>query len=150
MSLVELTTPAPHVRLLTLNEPETRNAISFDLTAELYAVLDALQKDNDCSVVVLTGAEGAFCSGMNLDEMGIPPNCEGLPMSRIAIRSMQYISGIIPAMRGIPQPIIAAINGAAYGGGLCITLAADLRPVGRCVPAAFRTERAGRHPGHPS
>ncbi|MBW1905602.1 MAG: hypothetical protein JRJ24_09890 [Deltaproteobacteria bacterium] len=101
MALVELSTAAPHIRLLTLNEPETRNAISFDLTAELYRALDALQ-----------------------------PNCEGLPMSRIAIRSMQYISGLIPAMRGIPQPIIGAINGAAYGGGLCLSLGADIRLAG--------------------
>ncbi|UCF47339.1 MAG: enoyl-CoA hydratase/isomerase family protein, partial [Myxococcales bacterium] len=63
MALVELTTAAPHIRLLTLNEPETRNAISFDLTAELYEALDSLQKDNDCSVVVMMGAEGSFCSG---------------------------------------------------------------------------------------
>ena len=104
MALVEISIPAPHVRLLTLNEPETRNAISFNLTTVLYAALGQLQEDNDCSVVVLTGSGGAFCSGMNLDEMGIPPNCEGLPMSRIAIRSMQYISGLIPAMRGIPGP----------------------------------------------
>jgi enoyl-CoA hydratase len=143
MALVELTTAAPHIRLLTLNEPETRNAISFDLTAELYEVLDSLQKDNDCSVVVMTGAEGSFCSGMNLDQMGIPPNCEGLQMSRIAIRSMQYISGLIPAMRGIPQPIIGAINGAAYGGGLCLALGADIRLAGESASFCF----AGVHHG---
>ena len=59
MPLVELSTAAPRIRILTLNEPETRNAISFDLTAELYQALEALHKDNDCSVVVLTGASGA-------------------------------------------------------------------------------------------
>ena len=143
MALVELTTIAPHVRLLTLNEPATRNAISFDLTTELYATLDVLQKDNDCSVVVLTGADDAFCSGMNLDKMGIPPNCEGLPMSRIAIRSMQYISGVIPAMRAIPQPVIAAINGPAYGGGLCLSLGADIRVASETASFCF----AGVHHG---
>ena len=143
MPLVELSTAAPRIRMLTLNEPETRNAISFDLTAELYQALEALHKDNDCSVVVLTGASGAFCSGMNLDKMGIPPNCEGLPMSRIAIRSMQYISGLIPAMRGIPQPIVAAINGAAYGGGLCLSLGADIRLASESASFCF----AGVHHG---
>ena len=63
MALVEISIPAPHVRLLTLNEPETRNAISFHLTTELYAALGQLQKDNDCSVVVLTGSGGAFLLG---------------------------------------------------------------------------------------
>lgn len=143
MALVELTTPAPHIRVLTLNEPETRNAISFDLTTELYAALDALHKDNDCSVVVMTGAADAFCSGMNLAEMGIPPNCEGMPMSRIAIRSMQYISGIIPAMREIPQPIIGAINGSAFGGGLCLALGADIRLASESASFCF----AGVHHG---
>jgi enoyl-CoA hydratase len=143
MALVELTTAAPHVRLVTLNEPETRNAISFDLTQELYAALGALYKDNDCSVVVLTGADEAFCSGMNLAEMGVPPDCEGMTMSRIAIRSMQYISGLIPAMRNIPQPIIAAINGAAYGGGLCLALGADIRLAGKSASFCF----AGVHHG---
>jgi enoyl-CoA hydratase len=143
MALVELSTPAPHIRLVTLNEPETRNAISFKLTTELYAVLETLQNDNDCSVVVLTGASGAFCSGMNLAEMGIPPNCEGLPMSRIAIRSMQYISGLIPAMRGIPQPIIGAIDGPAYGGGLCLALGADIRLASDSASFCF----AGVHHG---
>jgi enoyl-CoA hydratase len=143
MALVELTTPAPHIRLLTLNEPETRNAISFDLTTELYTALEALAKDNDCSVVILTGADGAFCSGMNLDQMGIPPDCEGLPMSRIAIRSMQYISGLIPAMRGIPQPIIGAVNGAAFGGGLCLALGTDIRLAAESASFCF----AGVHHG---
>ena len=143
MALVELSTAAPHIRLLTLNEPETRNAISFALTTELYEVLEALQNDHDCSVVVLTGASGAFCSGMNLAEMGMPPNCEGLPMSRIAIRSMQYISGLIPAMRSIPQPIIGAINGAAYGGGLCLALGTDIRLASKSASFCF----AGVHHG---
>jgi len=143
MALVELSTPAPHIRLLTLNQPETRNAISFDLTTELYAALETLHKDNECSVVVLTGAAAAFCSGMNLDQMGIPPNCEGMTMSRIAMRSMQYISGIIPAMRGTPQPIIAAINGPAYGGGLCLALGADIRLASESASFCF----AGVHHG---
>jgi enoyl-CoA hydratase len=143
MPLVEVTRPKPHVCLVTLNEPGTLNAISFDLTTALYAVLDALRKDNDCSVVVLTGAGAGFCSGMNLEQMGLPPNSEGLPMSRIAIRSMQYISGLIPAMREIPQPIVAAINGPAYGGGLCLALGADIRLAGESATFCF----AGVHHG---
>lgn len=143
MSLVEVSRPQPHICLVTLNEPETLNAISFDLTTALYEVLDELRGDHDCSVVVLTGAGAGFCSGMNLDQMGLPPNCKGLPMSRIAIRSMQYISGLIPAMREIPQPIIAAINGPAYGGGLCLALGADIRLAAESATFCF----AGVHHG---
>ena len=143
MALVQLTTIRPHIRLLTLNEPNTRNAISFELATELYGALEALYKDNDCSVVVMTGAGAGFCSGMNLDQMGMPPDCEGMPMSRIAIRSMQIISGLIPAMRNIPQPIVAAINGAAYGGGLALTLGTDIRLAGELASFCF----AGVHHG---
>jgi enoyl-CoA hydratase len=48
-------------------------------------------------------------------------------MSRIAIRAMEYMSNLVPAMRAIPQPIVAAVNGPAYGGGMCLMLGADLR-----------------------
>lgn len=66
----------------------------------------------------------------------MPPGCDGLPMSRIAIRAMEAMSNLVPTMRGMPQPIIAAINGPAYGGGLCLTLGADVRLAG--ASATFR------------
>ena len=49
---------------------------------------------------------------------------------RMAMRSMEFMGGIVPAMRSIPQPIIAAINGPAYGGGMCLCLGADIRLAG--------------------
>jgi enoyl-CoA hydratase len=57
-------------------------------------------------------------------------------MSRIAIRAMETMSNIVPAMRAIPQPILAAIKGAAYGGGFCLSLGADIRLAG--ASATFR------------
>jgi enoyl-CoA hydratase len=81
-------------------------------------------------VVVLTGAGRGFCAGLDLQDHGMPPGVDGLPMSRIAIRAMAYMSNLVPAMRAIPQPIIAAINGPAYGGGMCLTLGADIRIAG--------------------
>src|SRR5205814_6080970 len=59
-----------------------------------------------------------------------------LPMSRIAIRAMEYMAKLVPAMRAIPQPIVAAVNGAAYGGGMCLALGADIRLAG--ASATFR------------
>ena len=76
---------------------------------------------------MLTGAGRGFCSGLDLHDRGIPPNTHDLGFSRLAMRSMSYMSDVVPAMRGIPQPIIAAINGPAYGGGMCLTLGADMR-----------------------
>ena len=73
----------------------------------------------------------AFCSGLDLHDRGIPPNTQDLGFSRLAMRSMSYMSDVVPAMRRIPQPIIAAINGPAYGGGMCLTLGTDIRYAAR-------------------
>lgn len=117
----------PHVSVITLNKPERLNSMSFPLVEALYEALDEVSRDNDSWVVVLTGAGRAFCSGLDLHDRGIPPNTQDLGFSRLAMRSMSYMSDVVPAMRNIPQPIIAAINGPAYGGGMCLTLGADIR-----------------------
>jgi enoyl-CoA hydratase len=77
--------------------------------------------------VVLTGAGRAFCSGLDLKDHSIIPNVDGLTIPRIGPRAIRIYSQLIPMMRHLPQPIIAAVNGVAYGGGLCLTLGADLR-----------------------
>jgi enoyl-CoA hydratase len=127
MSFVLVDRPRPHVARITLNRPERMNAMSFDTVGPLYDALRAVAVDNDAWVVVLTGAGRGFCSGLDLEDHGMPPDCDGLPMSRIAIRAMEFMSNIVPAMRAIPQPIIAAVNGPAYGGGMCLMLGADIR-----------------------
>jgi enoyl-CoA hydratase len=83
--------------------------------------------DNDTRVVVLTGAGRAFCSGLDLKDHSLIPNIDGLTIPRIGPRAIRIYSQVIPIMRHLPQPILAAVNGAAYGGGLCLTLGADLR-----------------------
>ena len=117
----------PHVSVITLNKPERLNSMSFPLVQALYEALDEVGQDNDTWVVVMTGAGRAFCSGLDLHDRGIPPYTQDLGFSRLAMRSMSYMSDVIPAMRRIPQPIIAAINGPAYGGGMCLTLGSDIR-----------------------
>lgn len=137
MSYVLVDKPLPHVSRITLNRPERMNAMSFDTVAPLYDALRAVGTDNDTWVVVLTGAGRGFCSGLDLEDHGMPPGCDGLPMSRIAIRAMEYMSNLVPAMRAVPQPIIAAVNGPAYGGGMCLMLGADIRLAG--ASARFRS-----------
>ena len=116
-----------HVTIIRLNRPERLNAMSIDLCLELKAALEKVGHDNDCWIVVLTGAGRAFCSGLDLKDPSIIPNIDGLTIPRIGPRAIRIYSQLIPIMRHIPQPIIAAINGPAYGGGMCLTLAADLR-----------------------
>lgn len=127
MDLVAIDAPAPHVARITLDRPDRLNAMSIDLVIELYDALGEVGADNDTRVVVLTGSGRAFCSGLDLKDYGIIPNIDGLQVGRIAQRSMRYYSRLIPRMREIPQPIIAAINGPAYGGGMCLSLGADIR-----------------------
>jgi enoyl-CoA hydratase len=131
VSLVLVDHPQPHVAVVTLNRPERLNALSIDLALELDATLQRVGAENDTWVVVLTGAGRGFCSGLDLKDYGVLPGIDGLTVGRIAQRSMRAYSQIVLRLRRIPQPVIAAINGPAYGGGMCLTLAADLRIAAR-------------------
>jgi enoyl-CoA hydratase len=123
--------PVPHVAVVTLDRPDRLNALSIDLAVELDATLAAVGAENDTWVVVLTGAGRGFCSGLDLKDYGVLPGIDGLSVGRIAQRSMRAYSRIVLTMRRLPQPIVAAVNGPAYGGGMCLALAADLRIAAR-------------------
>ena len=130
MSFVLVDRPRPHVALVTLNNPARLNAMSFALVEALYDALARVGADNDVWTVVLTGAGKAFCAGLDLEDKAPPPGSDGMGLARLGMRAMAYMSGVVPAMRAIPQPIVAAVNGAAYGGGMCLTLGADVRYAG--------------------
>ena len=125
--LVLVEHPQPHTAVVTLNRPERLNAMSIELVIELEDRLQEVAADNDTWVVILTGAGRAFCSGLDLKDYGIIPNIDGLSVGRIAQRSMRYYSRLILTLRRMPQPVICAVNGPAYGGGMCLTLAAEIR-----------------------
>jgi enoyl-CoA hydratase len=127
VGLVRIEKPREHVVLLTLDRPHRLNAMSFELMTDLYAALEAVGRDNASWIVVLTGAGRGFCSGLDLEDPGVIPGIDEMAPSRIGMVAMSHFSRIVPAMRAIPQPILAAINGPAYGGGLCLSLGADLR-----------------------
>ncbi|HEY5107995.1 MAG TPA: enoyl-CoA hydratase-related protein [Acidimicrobiales bacterium] len=131
MALVTVTTPAPHVRTITLDNPARLNSMSFALVGDLYAAIAEVAADNDCRVVVLTGAGRAFCSGLELEHAGLPPGAEDLGRHRMGLRAMEFMGGVVPALRNMPQPVVAAIKGPAYGGGMCLSLGADIRLAGR-------------------
>lgn len=127
MSFVLIDKPRPHVTLVTLNRPERMNAMAFDVMIPLRETLEALSRDNDTRVVVLTGAGEGFCSGADLEDAGVVPNIGGLTRSSIALRSMELLDDVIRSLRRMHQPVIGAINGAAIGGGFCLSVATDIR-----------------------
>lgn len=131
MALVEVIEEGEHIRIVRLNRPDRLNALSIDLAVELDGALAAVGNDNTARVVILTGAGRAFCSGLDLKDYGVIPNVDGLSVHRIAGRSMRIYSQITKRLRSVPQPVIAAVNGPAYGGGMCLALGADLRIAGR-------------------
>lgn len=127
MGFVLLDTPRPHVALITLNRPERMNAMAFDVMIPLRETLEAVSQDNETRVVVLTGAGEGFCSGADLEESGVIPNISGLTRTTIARRAMELLDDVILGLRKMHQPVIAAINGPAIGGGVCLAAATDIR-----------------------
>ena len=81
MPHLELTYPRPDIAVLTLNRPEKLNALNYELVEELHAALDDIGANNDCRVVVLTGAGRGFCSGLDLTDPN-PPRRAAAPSSR--------------------------------------------------------------------
>lgn len=145
MDDVEIEYPKPSVAILRLNRPQSLNAISWPLVEDLHAALDALDRDNRCRVVVLTGAGRGFCAGLDLREQGDPGGViEGLaPGPRAGLLAQNRMASLIPHMRRIQQPIIAAINGAAYGGGLALALGCDIRVAARSAKLCVQFIRVG-------
>jgi enoyl-CoA hydratase len=124
---VRLARPRANIALVTLNRPERMNSMAFDVMVPLKRVLGELTYDNEVRVVVLTGAGRGFSSGADHKSAGSVPHVEGLTRPTYALRSMQVLDDVILALRRMHQPVIAAVNGAAIGGGLCLALACDIR-----------------------
>jgi enoyl-CoA hydratase len=127
MSFVQLDRPRDGIAVVTLNRPERMNAMAFDVMIPFRETIEALGRDNDVRVVIITGAGKGFCSGADLEDPGMMPDIDGLTLTTIAQRAMRLLDDVIRALRHLHQPVIAAINGAAIGGGFCLAMAHDIR-----------------------
>ena len=135
--------PSPGVAVLTLDNPDQRNAMSEEMTTSWERVIDELAADQDLRVVVVTGAGTAFCSG------GDPRWIAGEPdaaVDRLRTRMMGFYRAWL-SIRRLEVPTIAAVNGPAVGAGLCLALACDIRyaAAGATLSAPF--VRLGMNPG---
>lgn len=124
------------VALITVNDPDRRNAVSAAMSAQLRAAVERAEADPDVHAVVVTGAGKAFCAGADLTALGEAAE-EGL---------LQIYDGFM-AVGKCTLPTIAAVNGAAVGAGLNLALAADVRIAGPAAVFDARFQKLGLHPG---
>ena len=116
------------VGLLTLNRPERLNAIDHDLLRALRGFFDDHHRDYATRVIVITGTGRAFCAGLDLKAGGEQGQWQpGVGRVQDSYTFQEDIADLMIKMRRAPQPIIAAVNGAATGGGLSIAIASDMR-----------------------
>ena len=127
MADVTVERPESEITLVTMNRPNRLNAMTLETVTEMSATLTAISADPTCRVVVLTGAGRGFCAGHDLAdferELTVPEMLE----------VQESFAGLTAQVVRLPQPVIAAVNGPAAGGGLALALAADARV---CTPSA--------------
>jgi len=139
MALVELdvATRAPRVAIVTVNDPDRRNALTPEMVDELVATFEGLELDPEVGAVVVTGAPPAFCAGADLSHLGGAPTSGGM---------RGIYEGFLRVARS-PLPTIAAVNGAAVGAGMNLALCCDVRIAARRAKFDTRFLQLGLHPG---
>lgn len=146
MTTVEIVPLEPHITMVRLARPERLNALSFELVADLYTALDAVGADPDCRVVILTGSGRGFCAGLDLKDWGEPPAPGSHPHMDAVGDAQAFVSNLVAAIQRTPQVVIAAVNGPAFGGGLALSCASDIRIAAssaRFCSASIRTGLSG-------
>ncbi|MFJ7737170.1 enoyl-CoA hydratase [Lysinibacillus sp. NPDC097287] len=139
--LVQFEILAEGVGLITLSRPVAANAMSVQLLTELGATLDRVNGDPTVRVVLLTGAgEKAFCAGADLKER------QGMSDRQVK-QIVQLIGATVAKVEALAQPVIAVLNGVAFGGGLELALACDLRIAASHIKVALTEASLGIIPG---
>jgi len=125
-STLELDRPRPGVVVVRLNRPERLNAINEVMQTELGQALGDLAADPSVHAVVLTGSGRGFCAGIDMRDFG--PNVpEATAPALDRMRFQEAMAALPEAVRQLPQPVVAAVNGPCVGAGLALCLAADIR-----------------------
>ncbi|MBV1758363.1 MAG: enoyl-CoA hydratase/isomerase family protein [Dethiosulfatibacter sp.] len=108
------------VGILTMNRPEALNALNSETLAELSECVDKIAADNDVQVVILTGEGKSFVAGADIKEMVNMTSKEGYSFGKTG-------QAVFSKIEKLPQPVIAAVNGFAFGGGCELSMACDIR-----------------------
>lgn len=140
---LRLDRPSAGVALITLDNPDLRNAMSDEMTASWVAAVDELAADRSLRALVVTGAGSAFCSGGNTSWIASEPDAS---VDHLRTRMIAFYRAWL-SVRRLEVPTIAAVNGAAIGAGLCLALACDLRYAARGAKLGVPFVKLGMHPG---
>ena len=135
--------PSDGVALLTLDNPDQRNAMSDEMTASWVAAVDELAGDRDLRAVVVTGTGTAFCSGGNTGWIASEPDAS---VDHLRTRMVPFYRAWL-SIRRLEVPTIAAVNGPAIGAGLCLALACDLRYAAQGARLGVPFVKLGMHAG---
>lgn len=130
------------ISTITLNRPERMNALTSTMCLELVDVFGKTNADDDVRVVIITGAGRAFCAGADLDpeDSALQPLAQG---SEVGIVRRDSAGQVTLAMYDLKKPVIVAFNGVAVGGGITITLSADIRLASENARFSFLFSRRG-------
>lgn len=128
------------VAIITINDPDRRNAITAESSRRLREAVDLVEADPNVYALVVTGAGKAFCAGADLSALGAAGG-------GAAEAGLQQLYDGFMAVGSCRLPTIAAVNGAAVGAGLNLALAADVRIAGPAAVFDARFQKLGLHPG---
>lgn len=133
-------TKESHVATVTLNRPEAANSLSIALLQQLRDAFYTLSYNRDVRVIIVTGAGNQFCAGADLKERKGMSDVE-------ARQAIALIGDVVNACEAMSQPVIAAMNGAAFGGGLELALACDIRIASSSAKMGLTEAALGIIPG---
>jgi enoyl-CoA hydratase/carnithine racemase len=125
---------------ITLNRPEKKNPLTFDSYAELRDLVRRLPYAAEIKVVVISGADGNFCSGGDVQEIIGPLTRMSMPE---LLNFTRMTGDLVKAMRACPQPIIAAVDGVCAGAGAILAMSSDIRLSTPRSKTAFLFTRVG-------